>query len=93
VAEHFYYPHVPGALPHYRQNLVAAISRTAKVIVTREGVEHYDLDADADEREPQAGSLAAFDAACRVDHVSPPTIKTVIDHLDGWQTSSGAQTA
>lgn len=91
MAEHFFYPHVPDALPRYRQNLATAVSRTAKVIVRRDGIVHYDLERDPDELTPMQQPLGTFAAACRADGAAGIAVEAAIAHLA--QRGAGPGTA
>jgi len=81
LAEHFHYPHTDGLLARYKQNLSAAVVGTRKLIVRREGSEHYDLGADPHEAAPLGGTVADFAAACRRDGASAAAIAAAVAHL------------
>lgn len=85
IAEHFYYPHVRDMLPKYRQNIVAAIGRTQKVIVRHEGAEQYELNDDPGEASPRNADLAAFAAACQRNGKPPHSLDDALNHLRNWQ--------
>lgn len=65
LAEHFHYTQVPDMLPRYRQNIGAAICDDEKVVVRREGLQRYDLQADPDEARPQPADVEAVGAQWR----------------------------
>src|SRR5262249_55647301 len=81
LAQHFHYPHTDDLLPRYRQNLGAAVVGRRKLIVRREGLEHYDLQADPDEATPLGGTLGDFEAACRRDGAPAAAIAAALAHL------------
>jgi Sulfatase len=81
LAEHFHYPHTARLLDRYKQNLSAAVVGTRKVIVRREGVEHYDLAVDPLEAAPVGGTIADFEAACRRDGLPTAAIAAAAAHL------------
>jgi arylsulfatase A-like enzyme len=81
LAEHFHYPHTDGLLDRYKQNLTAAVVGTRKVIVRREGLEHYDLGPDPLEAAPAGGTIADFEAACRRDGLPASAIAAAGAHL------------
>ncbi len=85
LAEHFHYPYTDGLLPRFAQNLAAAIVGRRKVIARREGLEHYDLDADPHEKNPAEGSLLEFAQACRRDQMPPQAIALAVAHLRRWE--------
>jgi len=84
LAEHFHYPHVHQMLPRYRQDIAAALVGQRKVIVRREGLEHYDLARDPDESSPAGGPIESFVAACRKDGTAPAAIDAARAHLERW---------
>jgi arylsulfatase A-like enzyme len=84
LAEHFHYPHVRRMLPRYRQDIAAALVGRRKVIVRREGLEHYDLARDPDESSPVGGPIESFVAACRKDGTAAAAIDTARAHLERW---------
>jgi hypothetical protein len=86
-AEHFHYPHSRGADLRYRQNLAAAVTRDAKVIVTREGIEAYETDHDPEEREPATATLAWFEDRCRQANGSMPSVTAVMKQLSSWEAA------
>ena len=88
-AEHFHYPHAPRSAVRYRQDLAAAVCGTAKVIIRREGIEHYDLARDPDEQHPEVGPLADFAAACRREGASASATAAVIERLRAWANRQG----
>jgi hypothetical protein len=63
-AEHFYYPHVPDALPRFRHNQAAAIAATEKVVAQQDGLFRYDLEHDPEEARPEATTLDGLVASC-----------------------------
>jgi arylsulfatase A-like enzyme len=65
LAEHFYYTQVPDMLPRYRQNIGAAICDGEKIVVRREGLQRYDLQADPEEAQPQPVEVEAIGAQWR----------------------------
>ena len=81
LAEHFHYPHTDGLLARYKQNLATAVVGTRKVIVRREGLEHYDLSADPFEAMHAGGTIADFEAACRRDGLPAAAIAAAAAHL------------
>ena len=87
VAEHFHYPHVRDALPRYRQNIVAAIIRTDKVIVRRDAIEHYVLSDDPDEATATGADLHDFEARARSRGVPASALRPVLAHLAQWNGS------
>lgn len=88
IAEHFYYPHVRDALPRYQENIVAALSRSQKVIVRSENVEHYLLTDDPDETTPTGASVLDFAAACRREGAAASAVDEVVSHLRNWNTGA-----
>lgn len=85
LAEHYHYPHVADALPKYRQNLAAAISRRVKVIVGRNCVAHFDRADDPAERRPLAAPLAAFPAHSGAeDAAGRAAIARAMEYLSHW---------
>jgi arylsulfatase A-like enzyme len=85
LAEHFHYPHLANMAPRYRQNIVAAITATQKVIVRADGVEHYDLGRDAAEVAPEVAPLTEFAAACRRAGLAGSAIMGAVAHLEEWR--------
>lgn len=81
LAEHFHYPHLPDALPRYRQNLRAAISRTTKVIRRDEGVVCFDLTRDAAEAEPMDVTTADVASRWRADGAAAEAASAALAHL------------
>ena len=81
LAEHFHYPHTDGLLERYKSNLTAAVVGTRKIIVRREGIEHYDLRSDPLETAPVGGTVADFEAACRRDGLPSAAIAAAAAHL------------
>jgi arylsulfatase A-like enzyme len=65
LAEHFHYTRVPDMLPRYRQNIGAAICDGEKIVVRREGLQRYDLQADPGEAHPQPADVEAIGAQWR----------------------------
>ena len=90
LAEHFHYPHTDGLLPRYTQNLAAAVVGTRKMIVRREGPEHYDLGRDPGEMAPSGGTVADFEAACRREGLPASAISTAAAHLRRWERTAAA---
>lgn len=89
LAQHYHYPHVPDAQPRYRQDIMAAIGREAKVIVRREGIERYDLARDHGESRPAPGDLSEFALACRREDASEDEAMTVRGMLETWIAQEG----
>ncbi|HSQ00489.1 MAG TPA: hypothetical protein VL049_24980, partial [Candidatus Dormibacteraeota bacterium] len=89
LAEHFHYPHVPGARRRYIQDIAAAVVGRRKLIVRREGGELYDLASDPDERQPQVATVADFAALCRRDGCPGPALREATEHLERWWTVAG----
>ncbi len=83
-AEHFHYPHAPRSAARYRQDLAAAVCGTAKVIIRREGVEHYDLARDPEEQHPEVRPLDDFARSCRQAGASSAAIAEVMQRLRAW---------
>ena len=81
LAEHFHYPHTAGVLARYTQNLAAAVVGRRKIILRREGAEHYDLGSDPGETAAVGGTLADFEGACRRDGLPAAAIAAAIAHL------------
>jgi len=81
LAEHFHYPHLTDAAPRFRHDLLAAVSRSSKVIVRGDSVLHYDLAADPDERAPISAPLDAFIDSCRAAGASSRAARAAVDHL------------
>jgi len=85
LAEHFHYAHTAGLLERYTRNVAAAVVGPRKMIVRREGFEHYDLARDPDERAPLGGTLEDFAAACRRDGAPPVAVAAALAHLRRWE--------
>jgi hypothetical protein len=85
LAEHVHYPHAPDMAPEYRQDLLAAVAGTEKVILRREGVVRYDLARDPDETDPQPGRLEEFVTACARAGTSRAALARVQPVLERWQ--------
>ncbi len=90
LAEHFHYPFTDGLLPHYTQNIAAAVVGNRKVIVRRTGLERYDLASDSHEDMPGGGAISDFASACRRDGLSSSAIAAAVEHLRRWQQLSAA---
>jgi len=90
LAEHFHYPYTEGLLPRYTQNIAAAVVGTRKVIMRREGLEHYDLAADPDEIAPSGGQIIDFEIACRRDGAPREAIAAAVAHLRRWEATAAA---
>jgi arylsulfatase A-like enzyme len=84
LAQHYHYPHVRGAHPRYRQEIMAAISRETKVVLRREGVEWYRLSDDAAERAPTIRGLADFGDVCRREGAPSGAVAAAVDALSTW---------
>lgn len=74
-------PTVAEPLTRYKQNLAAAVVGTRRVIVRREGLDHYDLDVDPLEAAPAGGTITDFEAACRRDGLPAAPIAAAAAHL------------
>lgn len=85
LAEHFYYPHVPGMQRRYRQNLAAAVTADHKVVVRGEKVEHFDLRNDPGEWSPETAPLERFCGAREV----LPMLAHAIAHVRGFRERFG----
>jgi len=81
LAEHFYYPRLTDAAPQFRQNLIAAVSHSSKVILRGDSVLHYDLLADPAERAPTPEPLEAFARSCRAAGTSTHAANAAVAHL------------
>jgi len=90
LAEHFHYPHVPGALERYRHDVAAAVVGRRKAIVGPDGITCYDLVNDPDETSPEAGSIEGFAATCRLDGAPARAIAAATDHLRRWHATAAA---
>ena len=77
LAEHFHYPHAPRMAPQYRQDLVAAITATRKLVVRREGAFLYDLKRDPGEEHPAPVTASHFESVWHADGCSPQAIGAV----------------
>jgi hypothetical protein len=84
LAEHFYYPHAPWMHPRFRQNLAAAITRTAKVIRRRDGTESYDLERDPDETTPLDGRVSDLTAGGGREGITDAASSTSLAGLRSW---------
>ncbi len=88
-AQHFHYGRLPDALPRYRQNLMAALGRSTKVVVEQTGVVRYDLEADPHETTPAPGNLDEFGASCRREGASADAVHGALDALGAWSAHAG----
>jgi arylsulfatase A-like enzyme len=88
LAQHFYYPHVPDALPRFRQNIMAAVGRSAKVIVRREGLERYDLAGDPEELHPAPSAVDEVERAWHAEDVDPRALRSTAAALRSWAATS-----
>jgi len=88
LAEHFHYPHADRMMPRYRQNIAAAIAGSHKIIIRREGMEHYDLERDPDEVAPINAPLAEFAAFCR-NGAANGAVAEAMRHLGSWAARAG----
>jgi choline-sulfatase len=89
LAQHFHYTGVPDSLPRYRQDLMTAIGRDAKLVVRREGLERYDLVRDPDERAPLPGRLDEFGRSCRGEGADG-WVGGVLSALHRWSARQAA---
>jgi len=81
LAEHFFYPHVPDAIPRYRENIAAAVARDRKILVRTDGIECFDLVSDPDELGPERMSRGGIKDACRILGTDKTTARGALDHL------------
>jgi hypothetical protein len=84
VAEHFFPPHVPYARSTYRQNLIAAICGSTKVMLRREGTVGLDLNHDPDETNPAPIPLEEFEASCTRHGAPREAVSRTMEHLRFW---------
>lgn len=87
VAEHYCSPHATHAQPTYRQNLIAAICGSTKIMLRREGSLGVDLDQDPDEASPVPLSLEEFESSCVRSKSSTDTVQRTMAHLRSWNYS------
>jgi len=85
LAEHFYYPHIPDALPRYRGNLVAAVARDRKVLARSNEIECFDLASDPEELFPQTMSRTNIMDACRSLGTGTVAATGALDHLASFR--------
>lgn len=84
VAEHFFPPHVSHARSTYRQNLIAAICGSTKVMLRREGTVGVDLNHDPNETNPVPMPLEEFEASCLRNGAPREVVAPVMAHLRSW---------
>ncbi len=88
LAEHFHYAGVQDALPKYRQNLVAAITRDAKLVGRREGLTVFQPDSDPREERgvpvdaERARTFFGLSGAARSGQ------EEALSHVMGWDYGS-----
>ncbi len=84
VAEHYFPPNATHAQPIYRQNLVAAICGSTKVMLRQQGAVGVDLDHDPEETNPIPIPLEEFEASCATNGAPKEVVARTMAHLRSW---------
>jgi arylsulfatase A-like enzyme len=90
IAEHFHYTGRRDIGRKYRQNLLALIGATEKVIILRDSAERYDLTCDAEELRPNPASPESVERLARRSGALPSVADGYVAHLGAWRAAAAA---